>query len=42
MATTHFQDAAIVADVSKNIGVAMVGIHVHDIPSTELLASRGW
>ena len=42
MATTHFQDAAIIADVSKNIGVAMVGIHVHDIPSTELLASRGW
>ena len=42
MATTHFQDAAIIADVSKNIGAAMVGIHVHDIPSTELLASRGW
>lgn len=42
MATTHFQDASIIADVSKNIGVAMVGIHVHDIPSTELLASRGW
>jgi pyridoxal 5'-phosphate synthase pdxS subunit len=42
MATTHFQDAAIIADISKNIGVAMVGIHVHDIPSTELLASRGW
>lgn len=42
MATTHFQDAVIIADVSKNIGVAMVGIHVHDIPSTELLASRGW
>lgn len=42
MATTHFQDAAIIADVSKNIGVAMVGIHVHSIPSTELLASRGW
>lgn len=42
MATTHFQDASIIADVSKNIGVAMVGIHVHSIPSTELLASRGW
>lgn len=42
MATTHYQDAAIIADVSKNIGVAMVGIHVHSIPSTELLASRGW
>ena len=42
MATTHYQDAAIIADVSKNIGVAMVGIHVHSIPSTELLATRGW
>ncbi len=41
-ATTHFRDAHIIAEVSKNLGEPMVGRQVTDIPSTELLAGRGW
>ncbi|MBI5830522.1 MAG: pyridoxal 5'-phosphate synthase lyase subunit PdxS, partial [Chloroflexi bacterium] len=41
-ATTHFRDAQIIAEVSKNLGEPMVGRQVTDIPSTELLAGRGW
>ncbi len=41
-ATTHYQDPAILVEASKNLGDAMVGINVSDLPSNELLASRGW
>jgi len=41
-ATTHYQDAAIIAEVSKNLGEAMPGLDIKQIPSEELLASRGW
>jgi len=41
-ATTHFRDPRIIAEVSRNLGEPMVGRQVTDIPSTELLASRGW
>jgi pyridoxal 5'-phosphate synthase pdxS subunit len=41
-ATTHYRDAKIIADVSRNLGEPMVGRQVTDIPSTELLAQRGW
>ena len=41
-ATTHYQDAAIVADVSRGLGAAMRGLDVHEIPATEQLAVRGW
>ncbi len=41
-ATTHFQDASIIADVSKNLGEAMPGLDIKQIPAEELLASRGW
>ena len=41
-ATTHFQDAGIIADVSKNLGEAMPGLDIKQIPAGELLASRGW
>jgi pyridoxal 5'-phosphate synthase pdxS subunit len=41
-ATTHYRDAQIIAEVSRNLGEPMVGRQVHDIPSTELLAGRGW
>jgi pyridoxal 5'-phosphate synthase pdxS subunit len=41
-ATTHYRDAKIIADVSRNLGEPMVGRQVNDIPSTELLAQRGW
>ncbi len=41
-ATTHYNDAEIVARVSKGLGEPMVGRQVQDIPTTELLAGRGW
>jgi pyridoxal 5'-phosphate synthase pdxS subunit len=41
-ATTHYQDAAIIAEVSKNLGEAMSGLDIKQIPADELLAKRGW
>ena len=41
-ATTHFQDPQIIAEVSKNLGEAMPGLDIKQIPTEELLASRGW
>jgi len=41
-ATTQFQDAAIIAKVSRNLGEAMVGRSVTSIPEEELIAQRGW
>ncbi len=41
-AVTHFQDPEIIAEVSKNLGKAMPGLDIKQIPSEELLASRGW
>jgi pyridoxal 5'-phosphate synthase pdxS subunit len=41
-ATTHFRDAAILAEVSRNLGEPMVGRAITSIPSGELIAGRGW
>ena len=41
-ATTHFNDPAILAEVSKGLGQAMVGLEISDIPEEQLLAGRGW
>jgi len=41
-ATTHFQDPVIIAEVSKNLGQAMPGLDIKQIPADELLAPRGW
>jgi pyridoxal 5'-phosphate synthase pdxS subunit len=41
-ATTHYQDPKIIADVSRKLGEAMVGIEISQIPEGELLATRGW
>jgi len=41
-AVTHYNDPAILAEVSKNLGEPMVGRQVSDIPEPELLAQRGW
>jgi len=41
-ATTHFQDPKIIAEVSKNLGQAMPGLDIKQIPVEELLAPRGW
>jgi pyridoxal 5'-phosphate synthase pdxS subunit len=41
-ATTHFQDPAILAEVSRNLGEPMVGINIDALPAQELMARRGW
>ncbi len=41
-ATTHYEDPAIIAEVSKNLGDAMSGLDIKQIPPEELLAKRGW
>lgn len=41
-ATTFFDDPKIVAEVSRGLGDAMVGINVSDIPVPHRLAERGW
>ena len=41
-ATTHFKDPEIIAEVSKNLGEAMPGLDIKQIPTEELLARRGW
>ncbi len=39
---THYQDASILAEVSKNLGEAMVGRNAAHMPEAEKLAVRGW
>ncbi len=39
---THYQDASILAEVSKNLGEAMVGRNAAQMPESEKLAVRGW
>ena len=41
-ATTHFCDAGILAEVSKNLGEPMVGRNVSQMPEAEKIAGRGW
>ncbi len=41
-AVTHFRDPAILADVSRNLGEAMVGRTVESMPESERIAGRGW
>ncbi len=41
-AVTYFSDAKVIADVSRGLGEAMVGINVADIPVPHRLAERGW
>ena len=41
-ATTHYRDPAIIADVSKGLGVAMPGLDISTIPEKNLLSTRGW
>jgi pyridoxal 5'-phosphate synthase pdxS subunit len=41
-ATTHYNDAHILAEVSRNLGEPMVGRQISAIPEAELIAGRGW
>ena len=41
-ATTHFRDAGILAEVSRNLGEAMVGRSIAQMPEGDKIAGRGW
>jgi pyridoxal 5'-phosphate synthase pdxS subunit len=41
-ATTHFRDAAILAEVSRNLGEPMVGRNISQMPEGDKIAGRGW
>ena len=41
-ATTHFDDADILKEISKNIGEAMDGINIDTLTEKEQLSKRGW
>lgn len=41
-ATAAFNDPAVVAEASRGLGEAMVGINVNDLPAPHRLAERGW
>ncbi len=41
-ATTFFDDPKVIAEVSRGLGEAMVGINVNDLPAPHRLAERGW
>ena len=42
LATTHYQDAAKLAEVSEDLGEPMPGLDVSKLPEGELLQTRGW
>jgi pyridoxal 5'-phosphate synthase pdxS subunit len=41
-ATTYFNDPDVIAKVSRNLGEAMVGINLEDLPASQHYAQRGW
>jgi pyridoxal 5'-phosphate synthase pdxS subunit len=41
-ATTHYQDAKLIAEVSRNLGEAMPGIEIRTLKPEDQLATRGW
>ena len=42
MATAHYNDPKIVAEVSEGLGEAMKGLNIEDLPPQYRLAERGW
>ena len=41
-ATAHFADPSAIAEASRGLGEAMVGINVADVPAPHRLSERGW
>jgi pyridoxal 5'-phosphate synthase pdxS subunit len=41
-AVHHYDDPALLADVSKGLGAAMKGLDASTIPEAEILQKRGW
>jgi pyridoxal 5'-phosphate synthase pdxS subunit len=42
MATTHYDNPQILAEVSAGLGEPMRGLDLNEIPAEERLAVRGW
>ena len=42
MATAHYNDAALIAEVSGGLGLAMPSLDLRDVPQEQRLAARGW
>lgn len=42
MATTHYNNPEIIAEVSAGLGEAMRGVEIAAIPKEQILATRGW
>jgi len=41
-ATTYYNDPAVLAEASENLGEAIRGIQIGQIPENEIMANRGW
>lgn len=41
-AVTHYNDPKVLAEVSEDLGEAMVGINLDKLPESEKYAQRGW
>jgi len=41
-ATAHYDDAELLAEVSRDLGQAMPGLDMNEIPESERLQTRGW
>jgi pyridoxal 5'-phosphate synthase pdxS subunit len=41
-ATTHYQDYKLIAEISKNLGVAMKGIEISTLAPSDRMQERGW
>lgn len=41
-ATTHYEDFALIAEVSKNLGTAMPGIEISKLRAEDRMQERGW
>ena len=42
MAVTHYEDPKILAEVSEDLGEAMVGINIDTLAENQKMAARGW
>ncbi len=41
-AVTNYKDYALLAEISRDLGEAMVGIDISSIPAGERMQERGW
>ena len=41
-AVTNYKDYALLAEISRDLGEAMVGIDISTIPPAERMQERGW